>query len=655
MATLKAVDILKRAMVLIESRQFDEALSFLQHQAANAGLSSHVDNIQVLRDTYDNLLTQFTEANLNPAAEDDYNALMLQFFDQLQGLCFNLEVPNSNHPIRVSEYVDSLLKNRSDKALCELFRMACMCTRYTDRDKSALHHFIMNEDVPVYMRCTVLSAVMLYLFMHFDTEMLENIYAYTLDDQPDQIRWQAWVTMILCAVVHPLRIEHCDRIREQYQFMAESEPDLFLSMQLTLLQCNEADTIHEKVTKMMEKKGDEEEKAKRIFQYVAEGADISYEAFKMMRHIEFFANPLVSAHWLMPFSPDQEVVKSMLEQVPQAKSMVDLLSKSLAQSEQDKYGSIMMLIGNNINLLEQLSAQLKESGLELDKVMEPSGEILMRNYMHDVYRFFTLSLLGQSLPVSPFRENLDLGRLSWLSPALSSSKALKAIGEYLTNHENWDGATAIYSRLTNIENSEFALQRLGYVASKRQTRNLQLECDPLIRCNKLYPGNAWTLLHLARFYVRTGILSAAEMHLQEALQIEPNNTELLNELAECYIGMQLFDKALAIYFKLDIQKEGDVKTQRKIARCAFLAHNMDAANKYMQLVLEQRKPIIADWALAGCLALKDSDIEKFLDCFNHIGTLRSRLVNFDTNIDTMTKGGVPKHLITIARDALNKV
>lgn len=652
---MKAEDILKRTMELLQARQFNEAMSYIKHQATTIGYDEEVSETELLHEGYDKILNQFAQANLSPETEEDYNELMLQFYNVIQNLCFKLSYPNVNRSARIDVCVEKLLASHSDKDMCALFWEASSSCMYSSEDRSALHQFIMNEDVPVFMRCTILSAVMLYLFIHFDTEMLENIYAYTLDDQPDQIRWQAWVTMFMCALIHSTRIEHCDRIRQQYQFLAESEPDLFISMQLTLLQCKDTETLHDKVAKLMSKKGDEEEKAKKVFQFVAEGADLSYDAFKMMRHMPFFSLPGTSAHWLMPFSIEQEAVKAMLEQKPQARTMIELLSKSLAQSEQDKYGSIMMLIGNDLSVVDQMSGQLKEAGVELDKIVAPSGEILMRNYMHDLYRFFTLSPTGVTLPVSPFRENLDMGRHPWLATALCSTKALKVLGEYLAQHENWDAATVIYSRLVNQENSEFALQRLAYCAEKRQTRNLQLEGDPLIRCNKLYPGNVWTLQHLAGFYRRTGILTAAEIHLQEALEIEPNNTDLLIDLADCYLGMQLFDKALETYFKLDLQREGDVKIQRLIVKCAFLAGNMDTAKKYIQLVLGQRKPIIADWGLAGCIALRGNNIQEMLDCFGHIGSLRSRLATFDSNIDLMTQGGVPEYLITIARDVINKM
>lgn len=656
MATLKAEDILKRTLNLLQARQFDEAMGFFIHQAKAQGMTAYGERVEALRESYTTLLTKFNEAKFDTQqTEDEYNDLMLQFYDELQGMCLSMAVPFTQSVSTVKDGINRLMKDKGDKELCDLFTTIYQSEAFDSETRSHLHQFIMNEDVPVYMRCCILSAVMLHLFLHFDTEMLENIYAYTLDDQPEQIRWQAWVTMFLCAVVHPTRIEHCDKIREQYQFMAESEPELFLSMQLTLLQCKETSNIHDRVVKLLSKKGDEEQRTQKIFQFVAEGADLSYSAFKMMRHMPFFAGPDNSAHWLMPFSTEQELIKGLLNRNPQFKTMVDLLSKSLAQSDQDKYGSVLMLAGTDAKIVEQMGGQLQEAGLELDKVVSPSGEVLMRNYMHDIYRYFTLSFTGIHATVSPFRENLDLGRLSWLAPALGSTKALRAIGEYLVYVERWDEATLIYSRLVNKENSEFALQRLGFTAAQRQTRNFQLEGDPLIRCNKMFPGNVWTLLHLAKFYRRTGILTASTIHLGEALQKEPDNVELLNELAECYMEMNVPDKALETYFKLDLQNEGDVKIQRQIVLSAFLAHNMETARKYMRLVLSHRKPINADWAMAGTIALKDENIEDMLECFGHIGSLRSRLAGFDGNIRHMTAAGVPEYLITIARDALNKI
>lgn len=655
MATPKVEDILKRSLDLLNARQFNDALTYLQHQAKAVGMPEFADQVEPLRVAYDQLVSQFIEANLESQSEDEYSNLILQFYDKLQALCTELATKTYVQTIPLEIPISRLIHDKSDKALCELFLVVKTTGPYSEEYRSMLHQFIMDENIPVYMRCTILSAIMLHMFNYFDTEMLENVYAYTLDDQPDQIRWQAWVTIFLCAVVHPVRIEYCDKIRQQYKFLAESEPDLFFSMQMTLLQCKEAQGIHDKVAKMLAKKGDDDNKTKQIFQLFAEGPDLSYDSFKMMRHMPFFSDAEVTAHWLMPFSVEQEAIKKILKKNPQIEPMVSLLSKSIAQSEQDKYGSVIMLLGSDMNIIGQITDRFKEVGLEIDKVMTPSGEVLMRNYMHDIYRYFTLSPMGVSSTVSPFKENLDMSRVPWLEAALGTSKAMSTIGEYMIHNERWNDAVTVFSRLANKDNSEYALQRLAYAAENRETRNMQLECDPLIKCNKLYPGNTWTLCHLAKFYRRTGILSAAQLYLQEALEIEPNNTDLLNDLAECYMAMTQYDKALETYFKLDLKNEGDLKVQRQIVLSAFLAHNMETARKYMQIVLNHRKPTVADWSMAGCLALKDNDIKEMLNCFGHIGTLRSRLNGFDNNINNMNIAGVPRHLVTIARDALNKL
>lgn len=655
MAKLKVENLLNDVLRLCKTRQITMAFDLMSQYARQFELKEEYDSIVAQREAYSKLIEKAQTVKHDSQVEEDFNTLMLQMYAQLQSLWLTIQNPDSKEDAPLKKYLDNFLNKRSDASLCSLFDVIRKARALDSEQRLMLHQVLMDDDVPEFMRCTILSAITLHLIEHFDAELLENIYTFTLDDQPEQIRWRAWVTMMMCAIVHPVKIELCDRICELYRFMAESEPELILSMQITLLQCSEAETIEDKVNKIFSKRGSQEEKSKFMFAVIQQGADLSYNTFRMVRHAPFFSNPSTTAHWLMPFSLEQDNIKAILEQNPQLKQMIQLLSKSMAQSDQDKYGAAMVLLGAEKHLTEQINDKFNEINIDFSKILSPSGEVLMRNYLHDLYRFFKLSAPESSYRVLPFKKNLDLGRLEWLAPALGNEKAMTILSKYLIDNEQWDMATVISARLVNINTTEDTLKQLAFAASMRKVRDIYLEGDPLIRCNKLYPGNVDTLIKLAAFYHRVGMLSGAEACLKEALKIDPKNEEILTGIGECCMDMNNPKGALEAYFQLDLLTEGNVKVQRMIALSSFMAQNFEVADKYIDILLSYRKPINADWALAGCVALKNGDLGRMSECFQHIGSYRNRVYGFDNHRKAMAMAGVKEQYITMGRDIIDSL
>lgn len=121
----------------------------------------------------------------------------------------------------------------------------------------------MDTDEPLWVHCHRLSAYTIHLLQHFDPKGMEELYVYTFDDQPNEIRVRALTGIVICAIVHNHRVRHLPRLQEQLNLLAEEarqmkkDENWLLSLQLLLLQSTDAirarELLHTKINALLEK------------------------------------------------------------------------------------------------------------------------------------------------------------------------------------------------------------------------------------------------------------------------------------------------------------------------------------------------------------------------------------------------------------------
>ncbi len=573
------------------------------------------EETDALQKDYDRMLNFFLKGSHDPKLQEQYDHLMDRAWTLAEKL-YDTECPETlpfEEPL--STLLDSLLAEPdNDQRLNHVFEQVVESRHLTKPDRNALHQAILDENIPLYVRGTLLSAITLHLTQNFDARMVENLYTYTLDDQPVQLQMQAWITLVFVALIHAHRIEHLPRLREQYHFICESAPDLLFNLQISLLQCREAFTFDKKLHKIINQDGEEEElseqeRVREFFEFITEGIDTTLSMFSHLKKISFFSGPGTRHHWLEPFRLEQPDIKAILDENPKAMPWARMLLQSVAQCDTDKYGSLFTMQAYNKDLMSAISDKLEEKGMKFDEILPPSPLYVMRNYLHDLFRYCNMHPKAETMRHPLFERCLDMSQNKWLCASVNHPDQLKKIAEFLFRKERWEEACVTYSTLLKLDVTEETFQKLYYsmVHSESMSDNSKA-MQTLIKCNMLFPGNKWTLRHLADAFHETQDYQIEGKVLHEALEHYPDDPNLLMRMGRCLTSQDRIDEAIEILYKADIQKEGQLRVQRELANALFLSGDHNRAEKFIRMVLSRPEPSGEDWLLGGHIALQDEDI-----------------------------------------------
>lgn len=647
---------------LLRSGRLKEACAFLSLTFARMGAPRQVDDCKTLQDDYDRLLSYFTQGISDPHRADMYDSLMNRAWDMAD------QMEQLTHPegeavteINFGSVLTDLATRPNDDTLLNIaFEYVAECHQLPKEDRKALHQTILDEQLPEYVRATLLGAVTLYLAQWFDAEMIENLYIYTLDDHSVQIQMQAWVTLVFAAIIHRDRIEHLPRLREQYTLLTESEPELLFQIQIALLQCREALNFNKKLHEMVSTEGDDEmpktENIKEIMAFVSEGIDMSIETFQNLCGMPFFSNEYTRHHWLEPFSTEQPTVKKIVEDYPDSLPWINMMKNSAAQCETDKYGALICMFQSNNHLMSKLSRKLEATGLKFEDVRPLPPVFVMRNYLHDLFRYCHIHPQALQMRFKPFEQTLNLSLNPWLRMAFNSEKSLERIAEFLFRKERWDEAIVAYQELLKKNTTLPYLQRIIYSAMQAADPKNGVDIvEMLVKCNHLYPGDKWTLKNLAELLHAQGTYDSEELYLNEALSHHPKDVNLLMRMGRCLNCQGASQRALDYLFEADLEKEGQLSVQRELARALLMVKRADDAERYIRMVLSRTNPTSNDWLLAGHIALLSGNIILAIERYQQAKPkdVESRLISTAEN-NPLNRAGVDVYCRQLTLSALQQ-
>lgn len=634
--------------------------TILKHCAEQPRLYNIREEAESLQNDYGRMLGYLAKGMHDPKLQEQHDIIMEHVWNLAEKL-YDIENPVS---LPFEEPIITLLESllaapNDDQCLNRAFEQIVESRHLTKPERTALHQAILNEDLPEYVRATLLSASTLYLTQNFDARMVEDLYTYTLDDQPTQLQMQAWVTLVFVALIHTHRIEHLPRLREQFRFICESEYDLLYDIQIALLQCREAFTVDKKLHKIINPDGEEAEmsepeRAREFLEFITEGVDTTLTMFSQLKKIPFFSAPGSRHHWLEPFSLEQPDIKVILDENPKAKPLSRMLLQSMAQCNTDKYSSFLAMRALNKDLMASISEKLEGTISIIDNALPPSPLYVMRNYLHDLFRYCNLHPKGKKMRYPLFESDLNMSQNKWLSAGVCHPEQLKKIAEFLFRKERWEEASITYETLLKMETSEEALQKLYY--SLRWSRSsIPYATDELIildKCNTLFPGNKWTLRTLADSYHETEEFHFEEKMLREALEHFPDDPNLLMRMGRCLICLDRIDEAIEILYKADIKKEGQLSVHRELAEALFLSGDHTRAEKFIRMVLSRPQPPSYDWITGGQIALLGNDIPLAVERLKHSRAFNNDFSDRLIDKPKLLRVGIPEYIIQLVLEIL---
>ena len=621
-----------KATAMLMTGRLGEACGFLRtirHTLPAA--QSIAEEAERVLDDYRRMLDYYGQGGMDPQRTE----LNDRLYDRTWQLCeqlYDVEMPANAPTGDLSASLEALAQAPTDDNwLGTAFDQIADCRHLTRQQREDLQLALLNEALPEYVRGTLMAATMLNMLESFDAELVEGMYVYTFDDQPVQLQVQAWVTLILVATVHKDRIIRLPRLREQYRLMCESNPDLLMTMQTALLLCREAHTAEKRMDALVRTIDEDDteqvmqEKMKKFYGFITEGLDLTYNAFCEQSKMPFFSRPDARHHWLLPFSLEQPQMKAIFDDRPQGLPWARLLMQSIGQCETDKYANVLcMLPLGHGTLITKIGQKLEETGLDMKDMIPLPIEHVMRNHLHDLYRYCMLHPKGKAMRNNPFDHDLKMGLNPCLEEVMALGDRTTKIGDLMLTKERWLEAAQMYEIYLNTYGWEYPeeLQRLTYAHTKlaQQTGNWQMALNLLKKLHKECPNDRWGQRQLADCLHDIGDYAGEEEVLRLARIYDEKDPVVLTRLGRCYNAQRNYKEAIELLYNADLLQEGRRNTQRELAIALLGTQEYERAWHYAQLAYSHSKARSEDFVTGGHVALQQGDTAKALELYQRAGT-----------------------------------
>lgn len=651
----KPNEVLSGISQLLTKKDLLPALFAMQRLCIDPQLSGIKEEAAAIEKNFTQMLIYFSKG----AEDRQREAVLNHSFDRAWTLLAKLKRIIANTTLEdTTENLTPLLEQlfaepTSDAALYTVFEQLANGRPLLESERKNLVNAMLDESLPEYVRGTLMGGVTLSLIETFDASLVEDLYTFTLDDQPLQMQMEAWVTLVLVALKHTERISYLPRLKEQYALLCEENEQLLQDIQVSLYLCDEAQDLSSLLhTKMNMGVGQEElemtqEKANELMQVLGQGVDMGLRLFSKMKKIDFFSGPKTRHHWLEPFSLEHPKVKELIESHPDALLWIQMLQHSIAQCETDKYGAFLTTLMMGENLIIEISRKMKEAGLDHLDAPPLSPLWVMRNYLHDLYRYFKMNPLA---PQSMFEEShapYFFFECPWLQPMALKPERLKEFGMFLKKKNNWDMAHLVFDRLVKIEPSEEVVKIYAQTLAKVLTED-KLEKYEL--CYRICPDNINIVKGLADELHEQKQFPREVSVLQMAIEQSPDNWEILWRLGRGLNHQQREKEALEPLYKADFMKEGRIDVARQLAHALLITGNPEKAERYIDHVLKSRKSTFEDWCLGGAIALKCDNytlaIQRYRKCGNYAQ------MDYDSTKDFLLRIGISEQKMILVNETI---
>lgn len=573
---------------LLNGRRLAEALSLLHQQSQGLGFSDIAAQAEQLQSDYARLLQYTTTGTTDPTRKAQLESLYSKAWDALDlfKLSQHLTDAQLSDPITCKMIEDfrslRLLDAERDEQMGALFLRIKSSFPLSREVRHELHEMMLDEQLPTFERATMLSAIMLNLLQHFDAQMLELVYAYTLDDQPIQIRIQAMITLVLCGMRFDTRIAYDFRLRELYKLIVETEGDLLTAIQATLFFCEKKPNLAERLTNVIKvelgklRSGKSHMSIGELMNFFQDGTDYGYPSFFAFSRHSFFSDPKNEHHWLMPYSSEQAKVKELASSHPDAPLFLKMMSGSLAQCNTSKYSHLLMVEKQFPSVLDQLKNQIQNLPIPVEDIAELDEYTIQRNYLHDLFRYFRISLEGKKIHQGISLKH-DFFTCRCLRECVLDPDRLEKLCHTFYESRQWGYASLCLSRLTRQRVTPKLLEMLIDAAEK--DGNTEWVQEGIRRYMALYSSDESLYLRLAKLYANDQLYVNEETLLHEALKLYPQSNELKLQMAICLNQQKRPTEAIPIL--QHIADEGDFKhpTFTQLALAYLLLGQYDEAEE----------------------------------------------------------------------------
>ncbi len=531
------------------------------------------------------------------------------------------------------------IRERHEAALDELFEKIWVSVHWSEAEALEARSLFESPLAPANDLCVMVSAVTLALMYVFDMRK----FAFLLDAyaSPDTlVNQRAAVGIALCGYCHGDRLACYPQAAQRIRRL-NREPRFIRNLYDIQVQLLQSSRETKKIDKRMREEilpemmknpmlrrprfgGDETEepedgnpewekwidrsqignKLSELGELQLAGADVYMSTFSQLKHFPFFKK---ISHWFYPFDPQYPGVSSL--PINGQPSFLNLLLHSDTFCNSDKYSFCFTLMqmpenqrkymATQIDAQQELSDEMKERIREMtDGARSPAAEVVSRQYIQDLYRFFKLWMRRNELH-DIFNDPLDLWNRQLFSKALHDRDCIVKLADYLFSHGYLPEAGTLYGEYLRLYDRAHAelWQKAGYVHQKSGDYEKAIECYR--QADLFAPDNVWNNRHLAQCYKKKGDYGKAIEYYKKVEQAQPDNLNLAFQLGQCLIELERYGEALAYFFKIEYLDKGSRNARRAIGWCSFIMGKHAEARKYYDRLISEPDPGMEDWMNAG--------------------------------------------------------
>lgn len=617
-------------------RQVDE---YLAHHALGAsltlmdgilkyaGLAQYNSELQTLRQTYDWMIQYMAEGTPDPARSQIYQQLLLRFYALFD------DVRRTYHTVASSSYYYEQLRVAKLDAggalrLCRSQRLSQFSeTQAIDFTRNVFNAFLSTpsmdasicdeavayitgaeEDEADVLCCLMVSALTLSLLEVFDeAKIMLLIRIYDHNEVAEKVRVRALAGVFFALIRYERRLSLYPAVKNALHVRPDRWEKDIRAMQLQLLLTQETKQIARKMSEdilpeMLKQSAawrgritsadpfkalDEtefnplwteneafrkiENKLRALSEMQQKGADVYWGTFSALkRHYPFYKT---ISNWFLPFCPNHPVLRGLQFQ----KGFVTRFLQAPFFCDSDKYSFCLMfrdIPEAQRSLLEgKLTAPIEQS----DDWATGGFEELLRHYLQDLYRFYTLSpCVGQLY--SPFSlDRLPVSNV-WLHTWLGRREALEEAAEWTFSQRNFKVAVQYYDCLASQygETAEM-LQKKGYCL--QQEGEYGKAAESYEKSALLLP-HAWTTERLAQCYLHSSDYARAQRLLHDLNAVERPRLRNLFAESHCLLQLNQPKVALEVLYRalyLAVEPDDIKQARRAIAWSLFLTGDLEQA------------------------------------------------------------------------------
>lgn len=694
----------------IHNRRLLDALRALQGQLSWVGdWNSRQEHERIVTD-YEHLLRDFRQGEASATYQERNESLFERTY--LLGLslhhAFTVEHTQQLRAKLCQKYADQRLQQPLENVLCyevdnhilfdRLYCAAPWTAEVVEAAEELMQHPNRSEDT----RATVLSAVTLSLLASFDPTQCAWLLRLTEKSLPSLLRVRLCVGLVYIGIHQAAQIALFPSLVQQWKAWTNREvwqEDLRIVQSTMLASAQSRDTATD-ASQLMERFSQMPDpsniQAKQTFMremasMVAErfvdgwaGIDIALGGFKRMyRRFPFFQE---AANWFIPFSVERPELrhleevdsrtlelqhrafgttdlyiiaemnlasKRLVEQMPQEmKDKIDEVSAELPDERKDVEFD---LAEEDTAMLQILRNHRKNSGVA-DLISTESQEFRMlkltyNGYIHDTYRFFHL-FVARNEGENPYRDNLLLRESVLFRATFEDEASIAVLGQLSFAIKDYRHALTFFQLLPK-EHRDVRLR----LAQCNHATGHYAEAAQLLEQLVEEEDDESLLRLLSNCY---DVLERREDALVSWIRLEqlnPENLEIAETLAQRFFDLQLYSDALEQVHKILYHRSEDLDALLLKAQCYLLMGRLDEAQNQYAVLLEKAPDHLDVLKNAAHCALLLGDIAMAARLYMaHLEQEQLKYVQEDFFAHALTHlhaVGFSPQLATFMRDLLN--